>query len=56
MNYLLLLVQDGMKNLVNMLSVIMSSSHTLEFSGRMTKILILFKGFYQGKTYKEHEQ
>jgi len=56
MNYLFLLVQDCMNNLVNMLGVIMSSAHTLEFSGRMPKILILFKGFHQEKNFKELEQ
>lgn len=56
MNYLFLLAQDCTKNLVNMLSVIMSGSHILEFSGRMPKILILFKGCHQEKKFKELEQ
>lgn len=56
MNYLFHLVQNCTKNLVNTLSVIMSSSHVPQFSGRMPKILILFKGFYQRKTFKELEQ
>lgn len=56
MNYLFHLVQNCMKNLVNTLSVIMSSSHVPQFSGRMPKLLILFKGFYQRKTFKELEQ
>lgn len=56
MNYLFHLVQNCVKSLVNTLNVIMSSSHVPQFRERMPKILILFKGFYQRKTFKELEQ